>query len=192
MLKKALRSCLFVLLAAPGAACFPGGIIDRGGFSDGVSLLASATLTRGAPYHIVCWDEVEAERRRTQAEKQSDTAQKSKTPSSKRASGQVLGPPIRLVSPRDYRGGCEQEGEHSVFFLMNLFPVTPPINPEYAISTAVQRLEGDTMIKLRIWHEVHYYSILGRVSVFKVRGDVIRFESRATDSKKEDRKDGPR
>jgi len=85
---------------------------------------------------------------------------------------------VRYENPETFTGICEQEGESSVFFLFNMFPVTPAINPEYAIATAVQQLEGDTMISLRTWHETHYYSILGRVSVFKVKGRVIKFLTR--------------
>ncbi len=174
-------------------ACFPGGLIDKGGYADHPLILASATLTRGAPYHVLCWDEVEAERRKRAAEQEAekeapppDGKAESKSGGGKTAGGEsglVQGPPVRMVAPADYRGGCEQEGEHSVFFLFNVFPVTPVLSPEYAISTAVQRLEGDTMVKIRAWHEVHYYSLLGRVSVFKVRGDVIRFDVAAPEAK---------
>lgn len=231
MFQNTTKLALLIGPAVMGVACFPGGIIDRGGFSDTVSIVSSATLIRGAPYRIVCWDEAEAERRRKYADEhpeenepaegvkdgaakgksaspKSDGAKAEKAerppakdpgkpaaeerPGKKEPSGQVLGPPIRFVSPQDYQGGCEQEGEHSVFFLLNLFPVTPPLNPEYAISTAVQRLEGDTMVKIRIWHEVHYYSLLGRVSVLKVRGDVIRFDTPAVSGDKNGKKEGPR
>lgn len=190
-----------VLLGTLG--CFPGGLVTRGGYVDNVGLLPAATLTRGAPYQIVCWDQAEADRREKENEDKEDqpapdkdakadqTAagqptkdgkntkdEKSAKSDSKQTggiSGQVLGPPIRLVDPADYKGGCEEDGEHSVFYLLNLFPVTPTLNPEYAISTAVQRLEGDTMIRIRTWHEVHYYSVLGRAAVLRIRGDVIRF-----------------
>ena len=79
------------------------------------------------------------------------------------------------MSPAQYRGGCEEDGETSRFFLFHLWPVTPPLDPAYAMGVPVQELEGDTMINIRSWHETHYYSILGHARVFHVRGDVIRF-----------------
>ena len=211
--------------------CFPGGLVGKGGFVDQISIIPSATQTRGTPYKIVCWNDDEARRREAvqkqreeaEADKKSDEkadekpdvkadvkadakadakadvkadakkpdvkadtkadakkpdekadAKKSDTPAAS-DSGQVLGPPVTYLPAAQYRGGCEQEGQHSVFYLFNVFPVSPPLNPEYAISVAVQRLEGDTMINIRAWHETHYYSAMGRVSVFKVRGDVIRY-----------------
>lgn len=163
---KSLRIRL-ALICTAGAlsvtSCTPGGIIDKGGYRDQAGFIPQATRTRGAPYKIVCFDDAEDRRREAlppEAEK-------------------PAGPPVRYVMPSEWKGGCEIEGESSVFFLFNMFPVTPPISPEYAIATAVQRLEGDTMISMRTWHETHYYSILGRVSVFKVKGQVIKFLSEA-------------
>ena len=183
--------------------CVPGGLTKEGGYANHALIIPSATMTRGASYKIVCYDETEALRRKkaeiknkeksstenpetkktekkltpeskTEKEK-SDSSKKDPSKRSSKKSGQVLGPPVKYIIPEKYRGGCEEESQHSVFYLFNLIPVTPPLNPEYAISTAVQRLEGDTMINIRAWHETHYYSLLGRVSVFKIRGDVIRF-----------------
>lgn len=155
------RLALALLLTV--LSCVPGGIIDKGGYRDQAGFIAAATRTRGAPYKLVCYDESEAHRRESlppEAEK-------------------PAGPPVRYMAAEDWLGGCEEEGESSVFFLFNMFPVTPPISPEYAVATAVQRLEGDTMIGIRTWHETHYYSVLGRVSVFKVKGRVIKFLSEA-------------
>ncbi len=137
----------------------PGGIVDRGGHTGTAGMRPAATLTRGAAYDVLCYDQAEANRR-------------SELSAQERSR---LGPPVNPVAPEDYAGSCAIEGAASVFFLLNVWPVTPPLNPEYAISQAVQRLEGDTMIRIETWHETHYYSLLGRVRVFKVRGDVIRY-----------------
>lgn len=144
-------------------SCFPGGIIERGGFTDHAGILAEATSVRDASYRIVCRDEEEVRRREELA-----------------AKGEAIPntPPVTYVAPEVYRGGCEVDGESSRFFLFHLWPVTPAIDPAYAMGLPVQELEGDTMIHIRTWHETHYYSILGHVRVFRVRGDVIRFDDR--------------
>lgn len=156
------RAHIFALaalwLTAP--LCLPGGIIDKGGFSNHAGIIPQATRTHGAPYKLVCYDRGEATRRENLPENAEKPA----------------GPPVTYEAP-DFTGLCEEEGESSIFFLFNMFPVTGKLDPEYAIAMAVQRLEGDTMIRMRSWHETHYYSILGRVSVFKVKGRVIKFLS---------------
>lgn len=158
-----LRSTVLRSLALAGAlgacACMPGGIIDKGGMVYNAGITPGITLTRGAPYKVVCVDQAEVRRRKDLSEEEL----------------RVLEPPVTYKPSREYRGGCEQTGESSVFFLFNMWPVTPPLDPEYAVGTAVQRLEGDTMINIHYWHETHYYSLLGRVAVMKVRGDVIKF-----------------
>lgn len=66
------------------------------------------------------------------------------------------------------------EGESSTFFYLGLIPLTNPLNIEYAMSQAVQKIPGgDTLVNVKIWHETHYYFPLGTVSVVKVEGDVI-------------------
>ena len=66
------------------------------------------------------------------------------------------------------------EGESSTFFYFGLIPLTNPLNIEYALSQAVQKIPGgDTIINIKIWHETHYYFPLGTVSVVKVQGDVV-------------------
>lgn len=140
-------------------ACFPGGLVDKGGHIYNAGITPAITLTRGAPYKVICIDQQEVRRRKDLPEEELRT----------------LGPPIRFEAAREYHGGCEQTGESSVFYLFNMWPVTPPLDPEYAVGTAVQRLEGDTMINIRYWHEMHYYTVLGRVAVMKVRGDVVQF-----------------
>ena len=135
-------------------SCFPGG----GGSMADLSIIPAATRMYRASYDIICVDS-----------KKREVWEKTL------ANGESMEPPTVVVSPSEYRGGCEEEGEHSVFYLFNLFPVTPPLNPEYAIANVVQKLEGDSMINITAWSESRYYSVLGRVSVFKVKGDVIRF-----------------
>lgn len=166
---------LFVLSNVP--ECLPGGVIEPGGLVDGVSMVPSATFVRGAPYEIVCYDHQEAERREQQTSKSAPVANAPDDQQSYEEQATAQGPPVTYVPLNKYAGGCEEEGQSSTFFLFNMFPVTPILNPEYAIGTVVQRLEGDTMVNIRIWHETHYYSLLGRVSVFRIRGDVIKFLS---------------
>lgn len=154
-----LRLFTLALAASGMIACFPGGIVDKGGMVFHVGITPAITMTRGVPYQIVCVDQAEVKRRKDLSE----------------ADLRTLGPATYYKPAHEYRGGCEQTGESSVFFLFNMWPTTPPLDPEYAVGTAVQRLEGDTMINIHFWHELHYYTILGRVAVMKVRGDVIKF-----------------
>jgi hypothetical protein len=80
------------------------------------------------------------------------------------------------------RGSGYQElgiatGESSTLFLFGMIPVTNPLNIEYAISQAVQKYPGgQSIVGLTIWHETHYYFPIGRVSVVKVKGMVIRLD----------------
>ncbi len=159
--RTAAAAALTALFCLP--ACLPGGIIDRGGPVDRIQISAQASLTRGAPYNIICPDEDELRRRETLPEEERRT----------------LAPALRYVPPAEYRGGCEVYGESSVFFLFNLWPATPSLDPQYAIATAVQSVEGDSMINIRLWHELHYYSLLGRVAVLRVKGDAIKYLSEA-------------
>jgi hypothetical protein len=163
-------------------ACVPGGVVREGGYADQVMLIPAATRTRGAKYRVVCRDEEETKRRDALIKRRDleiRTAQEAgqTPPPPLDFSGE--NPPFRLVAPETYRGECDETGEHSAFYLFHFSRVTPPIDPERAIGTAVQRLEGDTMIGIRAWHETHYYSILGVARVFKVRGTVIKFDAPA-------------
>ncbi len=168
------------LLLLSFLACLPGGVVREGGYADQVMLIPAATRTRGAKYRVVCRDAEEIKRREAlvkRRELEIRTAQEAgqTPPPPLDFSGE--NPPIRLVAPETYLGECDETGEHSAFYLFHFSRVTPPIDPERAISTAVQRLEGDTMIGIRAWHETHYYSILGAARVFKVRGTVIKFDA---------------
>lgn len=156
------------------SACIPGGVFDKGGIVNGGGILPAATRLRGSEYDIVCYDKAEALRREKEREKALEQEEAGGEAAAK-VSGQVKGPPVRYIPAEEYTGGCEEEGEHSMFFIFNIIPVTSPINPHYALSMAVQRLEGDSMIHIKTWHETHYYSLLGRAIVYKIRGDVIRF-----------------
>lgn len=157
-----LRGLYTILPALLLSSCLPGGGFEKGGHIHNIIITPQATMTRGADYQIICYDFNEIARRKKLEEEGTESFENA-------------APPIKLISPENYNGSCAMEGESSTFFLFNFIPATPPINPHYAISQAVQKVEGDTMINMRIWHETHYYSIMGRVSVFKVRGDVIRF-----------------
>jgi hypothetical protein len=56
--------------------------------------------------------------------------------------------------------------------------MTNPLNMEYALSQAVQKVEGgDSMVNMTVWHETHYFYPLGTVSVTKVRGDIISLKN---------------
>ena len=157
--KKILRfSLAFLLFTIYGTACIPGGVITKGGNMNGLQIIPEATRTMGAPYQVVCVN--------PEAEASQDSEEETTNSSIQ---------PFTYIDPNLYKGGCEQEGQHSTFHLFNIIRVTPPLDPEYAIGSAVQRVEGDTMIHIRAWHETHYYTILGSVSVFKIKGDVIRY-----------------
>lgn len=153
------------------AGCFPGGVMVEGGKTGDIAFIPAATLTRGAPYYVLCYDEKKAEEEREAAIENGDDPAN-------------LAPPVTPVIMDEYKGGCEVEGASSTYHLFNAFPATAPLNIEYAIGTAVQKLEGDTMINIRVWHEIHYYALLGRVSVVKVRGDVVRFLSQQEQQKR--------
>lgn len=178
-LRRIFSTVIAALPLALALGCFPGGVITKGGSVHTVGFLASATRTQGAPYLIVCYDEQEAKRREDLREKDP----KAEIPA---------GPPVRFEDPAAYKGGCELEGESSVFFLFNLWPATPRLNPEYAFAMAVQKVEGDSMVNIRTWHETHFYSLLGQVHVFKVRGDVIKFLTGEDPRKKDKAKGGGR
>lgn len=150
-----------VVLLAPG--CHPGGgFFQKGGFVDEVQLLPEATRTGETSYSIVCRDREEIKRREAMVER-------GETP--------PTNPPLILIAPAEYKGGCEEDGETSRFYLLHLWPVTAPLDPSYALGRPVQELEGDTMIHVRAWHETHYWSVLGHVRLYHVRGDVIRFHT---------------
>lgn len=154
--KNIILVCLSTICTS---GCFPGGIIQKGGFSYHAGFIPAPGPIFSDSYNVVCFDLAEKIRR----QKMSEQDRKN------------LGPPVIYVNNKSYRGGCERSGETSVFFLFNIWPVSDPLNPEYAIASAVQELEGDTMVNISFWHEKHYYSILGSVVVMKIKGDVIRF-----------------
>ncbi len=154
-----LTFCACVLTALAGTHCFAGGLVTKGGRTDLASMHPSAAPINDSPYDIVCLDQAELNRREELSEEERRT----------------LNPAFLYVDPDRYNGGCEVTGESSVFFLLNLWPVTPDLDPSYAIGTAIQEREGDNMIRLRAWRETHYYSLLGRAVTWKVRGDVIRY-----------------
>lgn len=168
-------------------ACFFGGIVVRGGHSHRTDIVPAASLTRGANYQIVCTvSQIDA----MPADLQTQTRQAifKKVQASKKITENVETTNqntsaaelahVRLILRDAYQGGCERDGQTSVFFLLNLFPLTDPLDTERAIALAVQSVEGDSMVNLRVWHEIHYYGLIGRVAVWHVRGDVIRYETK--------------
>ncbi len=135
--------------------CFAGGFIEKGGKTDTIYLFPNATNIYTKDYYIIC---TKKEYQTLNLENNFDISKY-----------------IEYIPVHSYKGGCEQYGEASQFYLFHLFPVSGSLDPEFAIVPIVQKLEGDTMIHIRGWHETHYYSILGQVRVFKVKGEVIKF-----------------
>jgi hypothetical protein len=81
-----------------------------------------------------------------------------------------------LLYSQNYTVLGEVEGESSCFYFLGMIPMTNPINMDYAMSSAVSKIEGaQSIVDLRVWNEIHIYFPLGRVSVVKVRGKAIRF-----------------
>ncbi len=135
--------------------CFAGNVINKGGHIDNIQLYSTATNFFYNQFYVLCFD--------------------SKTYEKQNSTEKDITKFIEYIPNTHYKGGCEQIGEVSEYYLFHLFPVSGKIDPEYAIATVVQKLEGDTMINIRTWHETHYYSLLGKVRVLKVKGDVIKF-----------------
>ncbi len=160
--KKTINTVLLPLIIIAISGCMPGAMIDKGGSIHTLQISPGATMTGGAPFVYICPDYTEINRRKALEKSGAETFENK-------------APPVKKVNPEDYNGSCRVEGESSQFFLFNMFPAAGSINAAYAISQAVQKMEGDTMINLQEWHETHYYSILGRVAVYKVTGDVIQF-----------------
>lgn len=173
-----------LFLAGTAGACLPGGVVREGGYADHLQLIPAATQTHGATYKVICYDQAEIKRRKALKERNEleirSAREAGKTPPEP-LDLSTLNPPFRLVEPAAYRGECDQQGQHSVFYLFHFARVTPPLDPERAITEAVQRLEGDTMVGIRAWHETHYYSILGMARVYKVRGTVVKFDTPASE-----------
>lgn len=195
--KRWIARLLIIAVLPLLSGCFFGGIVVKGGHNSGPEWHAFATQTHGADYQIIC-ELNEHNHKKTDSIKEDKSHQAKSNKTSQRIkktelamekSSHIKGNEkqnkkmdlvtsktlFRLVNRADYKGGCEQTGQSSVFYLMNFWPLTNRIDPNYAIASAVQRLEGDTMVHIRIWHEVHYYGIVGRVFVFKASGDVIRY-----------------
>lgn len=84
-------------------------------------------------------------------------------------------------------------GESSTLFLFGLFPVTSPLDIEYAMSQAVQKIPGgQSLIDIHYWHETHVFFPLGTVSVLTVEGKVISYESDISELDKSLKKVPPR
>lgn len=103
------------------------------------------------------------------------------TGANKRADNMHMTPSATIIRSDGYKILGTEIGETSTFFLFGLIPVTNPVNIEYALSQAVQKIEGgESMINLVIWNEIHYFYPLGTVSVTKVKGDVISLKANQT------------
>lgn len=83
-------------------------------------------------------------------------------------------PSATIIRSEDYKTLGESEGESSTYYLLGLIPVTPPLNIDYAMSQAVQKIpNGSSMVNVRTWIESHYYFPVGKVLVLKVKGDIV-------------------
>lgn len=99
-----------------------------------------------------------------------------------------MAPQATIIRSSEYEVLGVAEGEASTLYLFGFLPVTPPLNPEYALSQAVQKFEGgQSMVDLVIWHETHYYFPLGIVSVWKVEGKVVSFQKGNLKKKNEEK-----
>ncbi|MEI1279521.1 hypothetical protein V6Z05_14430 [Leptospira venezuelensis] len=79
-----------------------------------------------------------------------------------------------IIRSKDYMELGLSSGESSVFFLFGLIPVTNPLNMDYALSEAVQKIPGGkSLIKVKYWQETHLFFPVGTISVLKVKGTVI-------------------
>ncbi|GBF40544.1 hypothetical protein LPTSP1_35620 [Leptospira johnsonii] len=79
-----------------------------------------------------------------------------------------------IIRSKDYMELGVSSGESSVFFLFGLIPVTNPLNMDYALSEAVQKIPGGkSLIKVKYWQETHLFFPVGTISVLKVKGTVI-------------------
>ncbi|WP_244283208.1 hypothetical protein [Leptospira neocaledonica] len=79
-----------------------------------------------------------------------------------------------IIRSKDYMELGVSSGESSVFFLFGIIPVTNPLNMDYALSDAVQKIPGGkSLIKVKYWHETHLFFPVGTISVLKVKGTVI-------------------
>lgn len=96
----------------------------------------------------------------------------------RRADNQHITPSATLIRSEGYKILQRETGETSTFFLFGLIPLTNPHNMDYAMSQAVQKVEGgDSMVNMTFWHETHYFYPLGTVSVTKVSGDVVSLKT---------------
>ena len=87
-------------------------------------------------------------------------------------------PNATILRSSNYTKLGSVEVETSQFFLWGMFPVTNPLNPEYALSQAIQARPGtQSIINAEIWHETHYYFPIGTVSVMKIKGEAITWSN---------------
>jgi hypothetical protein len=83
-------------------------------------------------------------------------------------------PSATIIRSTGYKKLADSDGESSTLFLLGLFPVTNPLDIEYAMSQAVQKVPGgQSLVNVVYWHENHYYFPIGLVSVLKVEGTVV-------------------
>ncbi|MCC5815998.1 MAG: hypothetical protein JJT78_14700 [Leptospira sp.] len=94
-------------------------------------------------------------------------------------------PNATIIRSSQYEVLDRAQGESSTLFLLGFLPVTKPLNIEYAMSQAVQKVPGgQSMVDVVYWHETHYYFPLGLVSVVKVEGKVISLQGGQKPSEK--------
>lgn len=85
-----------------------------------------------------------------------------------------LQPAATIIRSENYEILGKGEGTTSCFYLLGFIRVTSPPNIQYAMSKAVDQVEGGiSLIDMTISQEWHYYFPLGRVAVIRVKGSVI-------------------
>lgn len=96
-------------------------------------------------------------------------------------------PQATIIRSSGYSKLGKAEGESSTLYLLGFIPVTNPLNMEYAMSQAVQKVPGgQSMVDIVYWHETHYYFPLGLVSVLKVEGTVVSLQANLSDPRGKD------
>ncbi|MCB1175214.1 MAG: hypothetical protein KDK39_16685 [Leptospiraceae bacterium] len=163
---RSIRFLLVLLITTAGVnGCFFGGLVVKGGQSYAVQWQSEAAIMNAVAFDYICQNTV------TSASPETESGNAG--PAAEQVDAKVQ--PFRYISPAEYQNDCPVESQSSVFFLFNMLPVTPPLDVDYALSRAIQMREGDNVIDMQAWHEVHYYGIIGRVFVYRLRGHVIRY-----------------
>ena len=81
-----------------------------------------------------------------------------------------------VVIDRKYKILQKSRGKSSTLYILGAFPVTRPLNPDFAISQALAKVpKGQNIINVQIWIEKQYFFPLGTIFSLNVEGDVIEY-----------------